>query len=389
MLTLISLNVYRHVFEAVDRIIRHIMERPTVPFGGKIVVFGGDFRQVLPVVVRGSQTQIEGASLKMSQSIWPKVQTLKLTRNMRVKSSTASSANSSTNSSTSSSNGTNLSFVDFLLKVGEGKLDKHSFDDNDDYIRIPDNLLFSPNGPNIDYDHEKQLIQAIYPNISNGRFSPLDVLGTAILTTLNKDVDLMNSLATLLFPGEAKEYLGQDCVPDSDANGVANYPVEYLNSLDPAGLPPYRLQLKVGMPIILLRNVDQKKGLCNGTRLIVQQLLPRVIMATILTGPFAKKMVFIPRVPIVTTDDKSSPIMFKRRQFPIKPAFAISINKSQGQTLKKVGVYLPTPVFTHGQLYVALSRCTDEKNLQVLILNGQIPGIDGTYTRNVVYTNVL
>ncbi|KAH7053633.1 hypothetical protein BKA57DRAFT_533189 [Linnemannia elongata] len=102
-------------------------------------------------------------------------------------------------------------------------------------------------------------------------------------------------------------------------------------------------------------------------------------MATILTGPFATDLVFIPRVPNLTTDDKTSPIIFKRRQFPVKPAFAMTINKSQGQTLENVGLYLPTPVFTHSQLYVALSRCTDERNLKVLIIDGSIPRLEGTY----------
>jgi hypothetical protein len=219
------------------------MDRPLVPFDGKIVVFGGDFRQVLPVVVHGSQSQIEGACLKMSSTIWYKVKTLKLTRNMRVKSDETSP----------------FSFVDFLLHVGEGKEQTFSFDDCDDYTRITDHILFTPHGRNLNNEHEIQLIPTIYPNISNGNFAPQDIKRTAILTTLHKDVNHMNDLATTLFPGEATEYLGQDSVQDSDTNGVANYPTEYLNSLDPTGLSPYKLVLKVGMPIILLRNVDQKK----------------------------------------------------------------------------------------------------------------------------------
>ncbi|KAK5797288.1 hypothetical protein F5H01DRAFT_400803 [Linnemannia elongata] len=84
-------------------------------------------------------------------------------------------------------------------------------------------------------------------------------------------------------------------------------------------------------------------------------------MATILTGPFTTGLVFIPRVPILTTDHKSPPIIFKRRQSPVRLAFALTINKSQGQTLENVRFNLPTLEFTHGQLYVSLSRCTDEK----------------------------
>ena len=93
----------------------------------------------------------------------------------------------------------------------------------------------------------------------------------------------------------------------------------------------------------------------------------------------------IPRVTIETNNDQSSPIVFKRRQFPIKPAFAMTINKSQGQTLSKVDVYLPQPVFGHGQLYIAFSRCTNSNNLSIVIQGEAIEGREGTYTRNVVY----
>jgi ATP-dependent exoDNAse (exonuclease V) alpha subunit len=63
------------------------------------------------------------------------------------------------------------------------------------------------------------------------------------------------------------------------------------------------------------------------------------------------------------------------------------INKSQGQTLTRVGLYLKKPVFTHGQLYVAISRATSRRRLRILIENDD--GSCGTQTRNVVYQEVL
>ena len=62
------------------------------------------------------------------------------------------------------------------------------------------------------------------------------------------------------------------------------------------------------------------------------------------------------------------PFQFKRKQFPIRLRFAMTVNKSQGQTIPNVGVYLPDPVFSHGQLYVAMSRATARKNIRILAL---------------------
>jgi len=76
--------MHKHVFEAVDRTFRDIMGRPNVLFGGKVVVLGGDFRQILPVVPRGNRRQIVAASLKRSSILWPHVRVFRLHENMRV-----------------------------------------------------------------------------------------------------------------------------------------------------------------------------------------------------------------------------------------------------------------------------------------------------------------
>jgi hypothetical protein len=87
------------------------------------------------------------------------------------------------------------------------------------------------------------------------------------------------------------------------------------------------------------------------------------------------------------------PSILRRRQFPVRPAFAMTINKAQGQTLKMVGIFLPKPVFTHGQLYVAMSRIGCPEGVKLLVTDGWKDAHEdapaGVYTRNVVYTKVL
>ena len=128
------------------------------------------------------------------------------------------------------------------------------------------------------------------------------------------------------------------------------------------------LKLKIGCPIILLRNLDPANGLCNGTRLVVRGFQRNTIDAEIVLGQHAGKRVFLPRIPLCPSDDEMFPFQFKRKQFPIRLSFAMTVNKSQGQTIPNVGVYLPEPVFSHGQLYVAMSRATARANIRILVV---------------------
>ena len=127
-------------------------------------------------------------------------------------------------------------------------------------------------------------------------------------------------------------------------------------------------------------------GLCNDTRLIIERLGTKVVQAKILVGRNIGQVVTIPQVDL-SPSAKDSPFALKRRQFPLKLGFAMTINKSQGQTLHYIGVYLPKPVFSHGQLYVAISRATSPSGLKFLICNKR--DVPHNMTKNIVYREIF
>ena len=155
------------------------------------------------------------------------------------------------------------------------------------------------------------------------------------------------------FPDDEHVFYSFDSVEDDTHN---SYPLDFLNSLTPNGLPPHQLKVKKNCPVILLRNLDPHHGLCNGTRMVVRSFKNNVIDAETVNGQHAGDRVFIPRIPMSPSEDLSLPFKFKRKQFPLRLSIAMTINKAQGQTIPYVGIYLPEPVFSCGQLYVALSR---------------------------------
>ncbi|KAL4580720.1 hypothetical protein LXL04_016922 [Taraxacum kok-saghyz] len=270
-----------------------------------------------------------------------------------------------------------------LLPGGEGKVG--GANDGETTIDIPNDILI--NDP---VDPIGTLIQFVYPSILENSKIPTYFQERAILAPKNEVVHKINDRLLGKFPGVENEYLSSDSLCHSDYlhdNFDKNlHSPDVLNGLTPSGLPLHKLVLKVGVPVMLLRNIDQKCGLCNGTRLRVIALGNRVIEAEILSGNNVGNRTFIPRITL-TPSDKRIAFAFQRRQFPLVVCFAMTINKSQGQSLSKVGLFLKEHVFTHGQLYVALSRVKSKDGLKILSLSkdGQITNT----TFNVVFKEIF
>ena len=151
--------------------------------------------------------------------------------------------------------------------------------------------------------------------------------GRAILAPTNKQVDTINNMISDSFPGVPIVLTSSDEVVNPD--DLQHYHIEYLNTLSPSGMPSHRLFLKPGMPLMLMRNLNPKLGLCNGTKLIFHKVHKNYLLeCSIAEGEFNKRVVLIPRI-TSRPKDREFPFEWLRRQFPVRVAFAMTINKSQ------------------------------------------------------------
>ncbi|XP_076928486.1 uncharacterized protein LOC143592460 [Bidens hawaiensis] len=326
--------IHMHGFEALDRTLRDILSHDdsnnsSMPFGGKTIVFGGDFRQVLPVIQSGTRQDIVNASL--SSYIWDYCKVLRLTKNMRL----------TVGSEAHNTEETKI-FAQWLLDLGEGNIGGSN--DGDAVIEIPNDLLILDSADPI-YD----LIDFVYPSILQNFNNTVFFQERAILAPTNEVVDEINDRLLSMFPGDSKEYLSSDSICHdehiNDAIDPSLYSPDVLNGLKIPGLPHHKLALKVGVPVMLLRNINQKEGFCNGTRLKVVSLGKHVIEVEVIAGSNLGTRTLVHRIAL-TPSDKKIPFKFQRRQFPIAVCSAMTINKSQGQSSSRVGLSFKQPVFS-------------------------------------------
>lgn len=205
-------------------------------------------------------------------------------------------------------------FADFVLAIGDGVIGIQ----NDDVIdlSIPNDMLIPHVGDGID-----AIVNQVYPNFVNVGLDPIYYQNRAILAPTNDIVDTINDYMADQLTGEDTTYISLD-TPHSDtinSDRLDNvHSSKYLNTISTPGLPRHILRLKIGVPVMLLRNIDQSSGLCNGTRLIVTQLGKFVIEGMVISGNHIGQKVCIPRLSL-TPSDIRIPFKFQRRQFPLCP----------------------------------------------------------------------
>ncbi|KAM0847422.1 hypothetical protein ACQ4PT_055022 [Festuca glaucescens] len=280
-----ALMTNRLCFEALDRSLRDILSiddppLADLPFGGIVVVLGGDLRQILPVIEGGTRTQVVAATVTNSV-LWHSVTVLHLTENMRL----------AVPGATDALQQEILLFSNWVLDLGEGKLPVVPRGDGTDsnLVDIPADLLIQTEG-----DHITAIISAVYTDFASNFQDSLYLRQRAVLAPTNELAEAINIRVLDMLPTEGREYLSSDS--KSSPAGMVNeqdlfYPPEVLNAIDVPNFPVHKLFLKEGAPIMLLRNLSQSTGLCNGTRLIILELADRVIKAVIITGGYSVSLV--------------------------------------------------------------------------------------------------
>jgi hypothetical protein len=296
--------VHKDVVDTVERSMRDIMKNDR-HFGGKAVLFMGDFKQLLPVVRYGS-----GHSCTMQTCVWWRyVQLLHFTKNWRAAS--------------------NPAYAAFLEEVGAGRTE---------FIEAP---------PGCRVDSYEQLINAVYGHSWDNAHQ--------ILALTLETCAVVNDLCLAKLPGS------MTCIPASDryvdCRDPDDFPQDYVESLDMKGAPPWLLKFKVGAKYMCIRNLDVSRGIVNGTMLRLLSFGRRTAQFEILSGKSSGCVeVFTKAAFTITPEASGLPFTIVRHQFPIIPAYCLSVHKAQGQSLQRVGLIFESDPFTHGQLYVALSR---------------------------------
>ena len=160
---------------------------------------------------------------------------------------------------------------------------------------------------------------------------------------------MINRMCFDKMPGELTECPAADSYidcPDRDA-----YPPEYVESLPMHGAPPYMIQFKIGARYMCIKNIDIHRGLINGTMMRLLACGRRYAQFQILSGKCAGSVEIVTKAMFAITPEASGlPFTVLRRQYPIIPAYCLSVHKAQGQSLQKVGIIFESDPFTHGQL---------------------------------------
>ena len=339
----------RSVLTCVDQTCRGVMGSD-LPFGGKVVLLLGDFRQTCPVIRNGTRAEVVDASITRSD-IWSSFTVCCLTTPIQ--------------------NAEDPPFAAFVDAIGDSA------------------------GPDISFQGLKhahsrlELTEFTFPD--DIVCDPTLCLQHCILAPTNAQVDAYNSIVLNKLPGTQTFFYAADSLEehtdvlgDSGSNFLPapDATLDYVSKVRQKGMPDHTLRIRLGGIYRLLRNFSVDRGLVKNTRVLITGIGRKLISICRLTSTGNNSEdILLPRITFKEVLPSGHTLL--RKQFPLAAAYASTFHSCQGLTLSRVGIDLTLPVFTHGQLYTAISRVRNRNDIMVLLPDG-----DQT-TPNVTYQEVL
>ena len=373
----VSMMEYK-ALDLIDRYLRVLMGND-IQFGGKLILLMHDFRQILPVVPGGNRAAVVSASVKSSEN-WDNFSTESLTDNMRVKETLLNKETHSKRQVNELSN-----YADWLLDVGDGKV--VAAIEHTNIIEVPEKMVCKT---------KEELEDKVYDKFKENYNNEPYLADRVMMSSTNRTIQEQNfnMIQRIPTPEDPTIYLSFDICQDPDDQAI--YDADTLNKIETSGLPPHRLILKESAVILLMKNLSVRLKHVNGGRYIITKLTNNLIFARKLNKEGEENSeILIPRIPTISKDTDGSFVAFKRTQFLVLVAYYLTLNRAQGQTLQKSGMFFPTSVFSHGHLYVGYSRCGNPNCCHVFAGHEEFENVEHlldnskTYTRNVVYKKIF
>jgi hypothetical protein len=350
----------------VDRLFRFLYKgqtRADYPFANKIFILGGDWKQIMPVAKDEYEQFMKSVK---NHPLFQHFEVHRLVQNMRLLAN-------------------QVEYRKFCIATGTGSnYEPESLDVNLQYDMIAQN--------------ENDLIDFVFGHPVHGTDTlkkPLkysDFLSDrAILSPHNAVCKTYNQMLMNKIDGEVVKLkatdrirFNEESVDDVLAMNVAQQQMEIIEKRTPNGFPDHLIELKKGSIVIMIKNISTPGGLSNGTRLQVLNISSSLLVCKHLFGTRKGKTVYLSKSIFEYGKSQGEGVPFDRIQFPIKLAFAMTVNKAQGQTLGNIGLALrESQCFSHGQAYVAFSRVKSSACIKVLTRESE------NKIQNVVFYDIL
>jgi len=347
----------RPVWDAFLQLLEDIQTHHANIWCPKVIVCYGDFRQIPPVLKGCDRDAVVRMSVRRSTS-WPQFKRFLLRTSHRQKEDPV--------------------YAQWIESIGQGLAKPtHSIDGQGGYVP----LKFCP------VVHTRaESINFCFPHIAD----PHDCSTKKILATTNQAVDEFNNdiLNELVQTHKLQEYRkfsadSLDCDDFGDEID-GHLTTEFLNMQHEYGVPPHELRLVKGALYEIMRNFNPEDRLMNHTPVILREVHSHHVVIETLD----KRQFPLPRICFRWALAGGTTTMV-RRQYPLRPAYAVTYNGSQGSTLTRCVVDLRKSPFAHGHLYVALGRVHSRHSIRVLTTPERCSSEGHALTKNIVWQELL